>query len=450
MDAASPTRWTTRVEVPDPDHRRYWHELGVVLRAAHRLRDDPGLTHEVFNLLENFPVRDLLRRRTLRLPLLRDPRLLALYEAGSMPDLRTERLPELLALPAGTLGHEYARFAQSRGLDNIFLEYLQVDSPLHWLIYRIGHLHDLFHFILGYDPYDPIGEMEVEVFLHAQHGAPNHLLFLLGYLRFLLRNDPGQLRRGWRRLRAARRDGRAAEPLLLVRWEDQLARPLDAVRRDLGIAHRPVCRPQAPPAVTPRVAHVVFNVPDLARATTFYTRVFGYEIATHDHALGVTFLTAGDDHHTIALQECLSLHPLRFPASAWRGLKRGAGILRAHLGGETSRLSGRRRVLPPPRIVLASLRRGHNHTGFRVTGDADLRGYVARLRAFGTPIVWAVNHGDMIKGVYFRDPAGNLCELFVDGPLARDIRARLAAGEKPDVERPDDLPTFELDLEAGE
>lgn len=450
MASTTSGKWTELVHLPDDNDRRYLDEARIAWRAARVLRDEPGRTNFVFDLLENFPVRDILRWHNRRLPFLRDPRLLEMFERRSMPDLTNAGVSRLRELPDGTLGREFARFFEARQLDNLFLEYLTIDSPEHWFIYRMGHLHDLFHYLLGYDPYDPIGEMEVEAFLHAQSGAANHLLFLAGYVRFLLRNDPGLLWRGRHRLRAAADLGRRTTPFLLVAWEELMPLPLDEVRRRLGIEERSPCpatvRPQA--KVTPRLAHVVYNVTDLDRAVAFYTRIYGYQLAAHDRSLGVTFLTAGDDHHTIALQECLSLHPLKILPGIAGGLRRLRTLLRTRHSAATSPATGRTRVLPPLAIILGSLRPGLNHVGYRVQNETELRAYIELLRARAIPIVWAVNHGDMIKGVYFKDPAGNLCELFVDGAKARELKARLDAGEPLTAVQQDDLPTYELDLDS--
>lgn len=448
MAATDEPKWIDLVHLPDPDNRHYLREARVAWRAMRKLRDEPGQTNYVFDFIENFPVRDFLRWHTRRLPFVRTARVREMFATGSMPDLRTESVLKLKELPPGTLGHEFARFFEARQLDNLFLSYMKVESPDTWFVYRMGHLHDLFHFILGYDPYDPIGEMEVELFLYAQSGAANHILFLLGYIRFLLNNDHTVLRRGLGRLREAYRLGKRTQPFLLLRWEDLMEKPLDKVRSDLGIAERPVCDAsiRQPPTATPKIAHIVYNVPDLERAVSFYTRIFGYQIAAQDRALGVTFLTAGDDHHTVALQECVSLNPLLAIPGMLRGLKRLAVMLRAHRQ-DASAQTGRRRVLPPPRIVLASIRTGMNHIGFRVQNEDDLRAYIQLLRARAIRIEWAVNHGDMIKGVYFKDPAGNLCELFVDGEKAKEIKAKVDAGMPIEQARQDDFPTYELNLD---
>jgi catechol 2,3-dioxygenase-like lactoylglutathione lyase family enzyme len=200
----------------------------------------------------------------------------------------------------------------------------------------------------------------------------------------------------------------------------------------LRIDERPVVPRPPPPNRTdlvPRLAHTVHNVRDLDAAVAFYRDVFGYQVVTVDRALGVTFLSAGDDHHTIALQEVV-----RRPRD---GLRRLASLVRGVREG---------RALPSWPVVRASLRPGHNHTGYRVPDEAALRAFVARLRAAGGRVAWAVNHGDLIKAAYFVDPAGNLCEVFVDGEGAIALRERMARGEPLASLAPEDLPTYPLDL----
>lgn len=443
-----PAPWTHQVRRADRQRRRYLREALIALNAVRELSHDTGQTRFAFEAVENFPALDFLDYTTRRLPLLGDPRFVELYEARSMPDLTTAAsLARLETHAPGTLGHEYARYVQGRQLDNLFLEYLEVESPLDYFAYRTAHLHDLFHFILGYEAFDPIGEMEIEAFLYAQSGAHNHTLFLLGYVVFLLRNDPGQLWAGRERLRAAYRLGARVPSLLLVRWEDQLARPLVDVRRELGIAQRPLSRANLTPTAPPRLSHVALNVQSRARAEHFYSRVYGYTVSARDERLGVTFMTSGDDHHTLALQEAWPTGPLSTLRGIVKNAPRVAGMVRARLGDARSS-SGKKTVIPPLRIAWAHLAPGLSHVGYRVRDLAELRAYRHSLRSAGVKVDWAVNHNDLVKGLYFRDQSGNFCELFVDGDEVRAMQAEVADGASLDRFRIDDFKNYELDLDA--
>ena len=416
-------KWTQEVRRADPNRRARLRESFIALEAVLKLSQDTGATRYAFEAIENFPLYDLLRWSGERLPLLRDPRFLELYRARSMPDLRTASALSMLEYPEGTVGRAYAEYVRAKRLDNLFLEYLEIDGPGPWLAYRVAHLHDLFHFVLGYDAFDPIGEMEIEAYLFAQTGGWNHLCFLLGYAMFLARNQPKMLLESGPRLRAAHARGRSTENLLLVRWEELMRSPLSEVRARLGLSDTAPSPANPEPTAAPRLAHVVFNVPDLERAVLFYRRVHGYQVVARDESLGAVFLSGGDDHHTVALQETPSFGPL--------GLLRGARRLAALARGRRSSArsdAGRPRVLPTLPVVLASLRTGFNHAGYRVESEEDLRGYVRRLRSAGVSIDWMVNHHDLVKGIYFRDPGGNLCELFVDGDRARELADARARG----------------------
>lgn len=432
-------RWVDAVRRPRAgEPRRLLEELAISLEAIGEVTKDTGQTRYAFEAIENFPVADVLRAWNGRLDWARDPELVARWKERETPDLRREPALALAALPEGTLGRAYARFVEARGLENHFLEYLEVTDLPSFVAHRTAHLHDLLHFVLGYEPFDPIGEMEIEVFLLAQTGALNHVLFFVGWAMFLLRNDPAQLAAGRARLREAYRLGRSVRPLLGEPWSAHLRRPLAELKQELGIAHRPEARAWRDPEVTPRLAHVVWNVPDLSHAIYFYTRAFGYRVVARDAALGAVFLSAGDDHHTLALQETPSLLPWRIPEA----IRRLRALTASRREGGTS-ASGRPRVLPSLPVLLAGLRSGLHHVGFRVQNDEELRAYLRRLTSAGARVVWRVNHGDFIHGVYVKDPSGNLLELFVDGDEARALVARGAFAETREVT----LANYELGLE---
>ena len=210
----------------------------------------------------------------------------------------------------------------------------------------------------------------------------------------------------------------------------------------------------AAPVATPRLAHIVLNVPDLPAALAFYTGFLGYTVVAEDKQLGVCFLSAGDDHHTLALGECLPAGPralLRLP----RMLPRLVNLVRARLSDERS-ASGQRRVKPTLAAIRMALRPGLQHIGMRVANEAELKRLYEAMKARGIKVQWAVNHGDMIKGLYVHDGNGNMVELFVDGDRGRELisLAQRAGGfhalkEITDrVGAPEELPSYDLDPET--
>lgn len=446
-DVVAKTDWVSRIRRVEGPGRNLLKEAWISLTATYAVSKDTSKTEHAFEAIENFPAVDLLRWNAKHLPILNDPIFIAMYAKRAIPDLSTEAALKMRALPSGTLGHEYAGFVARFGLDNAFLSYLVIDEPGKFLAYRIGHMHDLFHFILGYQPFETIGEMEVEAFLLAQTGAANHVLFLAGHLMYLMRNERRKFPAAMRRIRQAYADGKRAKNLILAGWETLFQRPLKDVKEELGIAHRPTWGLDVGRKVkSPELAHVVFNVPERSRVQRFYRELFDLEISATDPRLGVTFMTDGTDHHTLALQESWPLDPVGFVSALGKNAKRGLSLLKARNSGAVS-ASGQKTVVPPVNIIRAGMKTGMNHVGYRVETEADLKEYYLRLKASGIQVDWAVNHGDMMKGIYFRDPAGNYCEIFCDGDSVKAKQAQIKTGASVADMKVDDLFNFEMDPE---
>lgn len=142
----------------------------------------------------------------------------------------------LAALPAGTLGHAFARFVKAKGIDPASLRRPPPDAgPDRWFIQHVRRSHDLWHVVTGFDT-DVAGELGLQAFYVAQFPARFSVLLLgAGLLNtFLFAFEDRERRmesivRGWRM-------GRAAISLLGVDWNELLAEDLDAFRRRYRIA----------------------------------------------------------------------------------------------------------------------------------------------------------------------------------------------------------------------
>ena len=88
--------------------RNRLREARVGLRAMWAAMDDTTQTHQVFDALENFPLRDILEWQAGQIPLTRDPRLVALWKSGKAADLRTPTVLKMLDYPQGSLGRSFA------------------------------------------------------------------------------------------------------------------------------------------------------------------------------------------------------------------------------------------------------------------------------------------------------------------------------------------------------
>lgn len=131
---------------------------------------------------------------------------------------------------------------------------------------------------------------------------------------------------------------------------------------------------------SPRLAHLVLNVRDMARSEKFYTQVLGFRVTSQEPGM-TTFLSSDESSHTIA------------PMDA---------------GSDASRL-------------------GRYHFAFQVDSPQELREFYDHLVERKVRIVGTGNH-EISQGIYFRDPDGNDIEVFHELPRA----------QWPDPDRPFD------------
>lgn len=102
----------------------------------------------------------------------------------------------------------------------------------HAFVYdRYRDSHDLWHVLTGYGT-DMAGEAGIIAWTYAQTRNKGYLLiFLLNAMMCTTRGRPDVFRTCWQGYRQGRRD-----PLLLaVDWQEYLHRPIDEVRRELGL-----------------------------------------------------------------------------------------------------------------------------------------------------------------------------------------------------------------------
>lgn len=144
--------------------------------------------------------------------------------------------PDLAALgrlPEGTCGRAYADFMRAAGLDPSSIPALAARDELEWYLAHLYETHDVWHVVAGFGP-DVAGELGLQAFYLAQLEGPlpvailgAGLLNTVGAMGDATRRMD-EITRGWRL-------GRAARPLFGVRWDEHWSRPLDEVRRGLGL-----------------------------------------------------------------------------------------------------------------------------------------------------------------------------------------------------------------------
>lgn len=214
-------------------------------RLAREVREDPGdvaLGARVFFSVGGHDEGPTYRR------FLRAPGGAALVrERRGYPPLFTD-LDALRALPASTLGREYVRELDDRGIDPVELARLAERayagrnfSPEHaWVRDRVRHAHDLFHTLAGYG-IDLVGEAGVLAFTFGQTGNKGWaVLVLLNQLTALAKGRVD----GWAVAWKGFQRGRRARFLPAVDdWDRLLRLPLEAARAELGISPPEPYRP---------------------------------------------------------------------------------------------------------------------------------------------------------------------------------------------------------------
>ena len=209
------------------------------LRAAQGIRAifaDPDDTKQVFKVIEALQGPALMRTHARLQQSEMGRRLLR-----SRPDLLSVLCDRerLAAFPEPSLGRAYLDFVESEGItaDGLVEASLVAepiaDPELAWVRNWLRDTHDLWHVVLGYRG-DLIGEAALLAFSHTETGNWGvGLIAAFAWLKLGRVTDP--------RLRArehvadGRRIARHAAWFLDVPWHEWLERPLDEVRRELGI-----------------------------------------------------------------------------------------------------------------------------------------------------------------------------------------------------------------------
>jgi ubiquinone biosynthesis protein COQ4 len=214
------------------------------LRALRALARDPDDTGQVFKIVAALSG-DTQGRMLRRLQSSETGRRL-LAERRSLAELLLDR-ERLRALPEDSLGRAYLRFCERHGItaDGLIAASEQGDfsdrtADEQFVATRMRDAHDLWHVVAGYQT-DLTGEASVLALTVAQTKNPGiALIVLVAYLRH------GGLHGGRPVLRRAFARGLRAAWLPAADWEALLVRPLDEVRRELGLGDPPHYKPLWP------------------------------------------------------------------------------------------------------------------------------------------------------------------------------------------------------------
>ena len=130
-----------------------------------------------------------------------------------------------------------------------------------------------------------------------------------------------------------------------------------------------------------RLGHVLLRVADLEQSRAFYGKILGFEVMEEDPEHGGLFMALPGHAHT------LDLFPAEEAATAPRLAPGGVGV---------------------------------HHIAFQVDSEDALRDAYHTLHEHGVEIARAVDHVSQ-KSIYFRDPDGNLLEIYYELPGAREM-----------------------------
>ncbi len=149
--------------------------------------------------------------------------------------------PEKFAdLPPDSLGYRYYRHCRENDLDPRFIaiesEKVASEFPAteeHRFVYnRYRDSHDFWHVLTDYGT-DMAGEAGIIAWTYAQTRNKGYLLiFLLNALMCTSRGRPDVFKTCWQGFRQGRRD----RFMLAIDWNQHMHRPIEAIRRDLGIS----------------------------------------------------------------------------------------------------------------------------------------------------------------------------------------------------------------------
>ncbi|WP_052519373.1 Coq4 family protein [Archangium violaceum] len=140
-------------------------------------------------------------------------------------------LDALEKLPAGSLGHTFARYFREQGLTPIDT-LTPPKNDAQYVATRLRETHDLHHMVTGYGT-DVLGEMELQAFTLGNLHLRTSLLILLQSGKASQQVPGFDAAQYARKLWTAFRRGSQSRQLASFRWEDHWATPLAMLREQL-------------------------------------------------------------------------------------------------------------------------------------------------------------------------------------------------------------------------
>jgi ubiquinone biosynthesis protein COQ4 len=207
------------------------------VRAVRCLLDDPQDTRQAFLILA--ALRGRSGFRMMRRFVHSDTGGAVMAQRRRLLDALTDRAA-LLRLPPGSLGRAYLAFMREENLSaeglvgaSMTEDFSRLPPDARLFRERMRDMHDLTHVLTGYGR-DGLGELCLLAFMYPQtRNLGMALIVLMGMARF----GRGEVARPVRAaLLEAWSHGRRAAWLPAADWEALLARPVEDLRREMGVA----------------------------------------------------------------------------------------------------------------------------------------------------------------------------------------------------------------------
>lgn len=143
-------------------------------------------------------------------------------------------LEALATYPRGSLGYTYARVMKRLGYDpHFYADRSSIEEETDYITMRVRKTHDFHHIVTGFSMLGP-GELGVIAITALQYGYPAFMSIDLGSIALSMLRVEGfgdqvhWVRAGWDM-------AERIKPLMGVRWEEGLDKPLDVWRKELNV-----------------------------------------------------------------------------------------------------------------------------------------------------------------------------------------------------------------------
>lgn len=215
-----------------------WRARIKFLRAGFRFMLNPERTEELFTIDDIF-----LDTPPATQQVVRDYVAQFMHASGMEPLFNERYLPkaadldQLIKLPAGTLGHEFASHMKRYNLSVDFYPQIEVTDEKTYISMRFRQTHDIFHVLTGFGTSIP-DELGVQAFVTALINSPMSVGIIGGGLMRSVLFDPAIQHECMMATMQGYQMGLGSRGVLSYRYEDNWAKPLSEIRSELGVSTR--------------------------------------------------------------------------------------------------------------------------------------------------------------------------------------------------------------------